>query len=352
MRDKHLDIYRGLIMIYIIGFIHVIFWAKMVEAEWKSYFLFEMAIIFFITGASHTMSKNSSLFNYYIKRIERVLIPFWVYAIIGLFTVFLLLGFGIQTNYVTATPVDIIIGWLNPFGSHPSNVSYLTWHLWFIPLYCVIMALIPLAYSVFNRIPIGFKWTPLLLLFSCVYLCEFTFDASNLVKNSVFYLFWTYVGFYYPIFKEKGLSVLATLLVSGSSFAVVWVLLTYGPYVSDMQVNKFPPNTLFLFFTIGWFCLLVSLRRVFVWLGNLPLFSKLVDSYSSHGYTYYLYQPFSFLAANMVIYQLLEIETLPENRWKLAILYILFILLFTLVFRKLFYSFEQVKIWKKSSKAE
>lgn len=38
----------------------MIYWANMIETDWKSIFLFKMTVIFFITGASHSMSAKKA----------------------------------------------------------------------------------------------------------------------------------------------------------------------------------------------------------------------------------------------------------------------------------------------------
>ena len=57
-RDKQLDLYRGLSMIYVVCFIHVIYWLKIGSEPILSLMLFEMPLIFFISGASLSFNKG------------------------------------------------------------------------------------------------------------------------------------------------------------------------------------------------------------------------------------------------------------------------------------------------------
>lgn len=57
-RDKQLDLYRGLSMIYVVCFTHVIYWLKIGMEPLLSIMLFEMPIIFFISGASLSFNKK------------------------------------------------------------------------------------------------------------------------------------------------------------------------------------------------------------------------------------------------------------------------------------------------------
>ncbi|WP_343101502.1 acyltransferase family protein [Romboutsia sp. MSSM.1001216sp_RTP31141st1_G3_RTP31141_220114] len=102
MRDEKLDIYRGLIMMYIIGFIHTLYWFPNFGTKIKSFFLFEMAVVFFITGASYSLSNKKSYGKYIISRIPRILIPYFIFII--LFNIFMhgIVGFNlINANIMT-----------------------------------------------------------------------------------------------------------------------------------------------------------------------------------------------------------------------------------------------------------
>lgn len=55
-RDLQLDGYRGIVMIYIVCVIHVVNWLDYNIEPYNSFMLFEMPIIFFISGASLTFS--------------------------------------------------------------------------------------------------------------------------------------------------------------------------------------------------------------------------------------------------------------------------------------------------------
>lgn len=50
-------------MMYIVGVIHTIYWLPVTENVFKSLLLFEMPVVFFITGASYTLSNPKSYYN-------------------------------------------------------------------------------------------------------------------------------------------------------------------------------------------------------------------------------------------------------------------------------------------------
>lgn len=83
-REQQLYMYRGLSMIYVVSFIHVVYWLKIGSEPIKSLMLFEMPLIFFISGASLSFNKTSRRFKQvFFNRMVRVVIPYYVYAIVS-----------------------------------------------------------------------------------------------------------------------------------------------------------------------------------------------------------------------------------------------------------------------------
>lgn len=65
MRDRNLDIYRGAIMIYITCFCHLIWWegvkVGIFEGSWITGIFFAMATVFYIVGASFSLSLEKTV---------------------------------------------------------------------------------------------------------------------------------------------------------------------------------------------------------------------------------------------------------------------------------------------------
>lgn len=78
MRDRNLDIYRGAIMIYITCFCHLIWWegvkVGIFEGSWITGIFFAMATVFYIVGASFSLSLEKPFRTYLKGRIKRVAI--------------------------------------------------------------------------------------------------------------------------------------------------------------------------------------------------------------------------------------------------------------------------------------
>ena len=97
IRDTNLDTFRGFAMMYVI-FIHCLYWLYLFHnansiTYIKSFFLIEMPLLFFITGASNSMGRKKSLLTFYISRFQRILIPYWIYCIICTILIVLTFGF-------------------------------------------------------------------------------------------------------------------------------------------------------------------------------------------------------------------------------------------------------------------
>lgn len=131
-RDLQLDMYRGWIMIYIICWIHVLYWLN-IPCEHKSYFLVEMPIIFFIAGASSRLARPKRFREIVINRFKRVFLPYYKHAIIST------LLFGLYDAIVKQNLLILDLKQLLYFvlGIELPNVKF-AFHTWFIFPYFVI----------------------------------------------------------------------------------------------------------------------------------------------------------------------------------------------------------------------
>lgn len=347
MRDKSLDIYRGLIMIYIIGVVHTIYWGVTISNTMKSLCLFEMPIIFFISGASHSLSGKKNIYVYYLKKVERILVPFFVFCLVILSAVFslncMLKSYG-ASGALTLSSYDIFINWINPFGTFPSNMNYLNWHLWFIPIYIIIAAIIPLIYYIYIKLPHYLKFIPLIIFMAITFLTDKWVQVGYYQKTVVFYLFWTYLGFSYGHFKAKPLRKWYLVAMTSFAFGSLFLLVKYGKYVFDMQVNKFPPNLAFMVFSIGCFSVIVIFRDLLKKLYSIKYINLVIDKYSQYGFTMYLYQPFSYLAISIIINEVLKVAFIYKFKLFCLVLYFFFVICFGLIYPKLFGRFERIEI--------
>ncbi len=314
MRDPFLDRLRGLTMMWVV-FVHVPYWTGLFS-EYpmyiiKSFLLIEMPLLFFITGASNTFSTKRSYLSFIRKKYARILVPYWVYSIVC-FILTILFYFNNGESPSVLKSAKILILWLVPIDRQVTPLPYLTWALWYIPIYLIVIATFPLLMKIQKS---RFRYTPFLILpsFVCV------FDTLNIgVLQSVsFYLIWTYLGLYYPIIvkcaKEKCLGIWVLIIETVCALIILALLQNNG--ILDMQVNKFPPNMMFLAFSVLFFGILFQSSRKLntvmkIVEGNRTL-SLLVEKYSQHSMTIFLYQSFIFGVLTYIVRNTV-LDSLPD----------------------------------------
>lgn len=293
-RDKTIDRLRGLAMLWVI-FVHVLYWGDFFDNSiinfLKSFCLFEMPLFFFVTGASNSFSRSSGYFRFVFRRLKRILIPYWVFAVIAAAVSIV----NIRNEGIDFRTVLRILGsWLIPFDKQISK-GVITAALWFLPVYLCVILLLPLL--------IRLKKRPEAAVFIFVFFALFAAACqikSGLIRNTVFYSFWAYIGLFYSEIKiwlksGKSRKILFTAAASGT--AIITVLGVTG-FSVDMQRNKFPPTLIFSIFSFVTmsliFLLIPALERENGILERNKLIKKLVDLFSGRSLTVFLYQAFAF----------------------------------------------------------
>ena len=70
-------------MLYVVCFIHVLYWLKIGDQPFMSLVFFEMPVIFFISGASLSFNKDPRPIMMTLKcRFYRILLPYYKYAMV------------------------------------------------------------------------------------------------------------------------------------------------------------------------------------------------------------------------------------------------------------------------------
>ena len=255
LRNYSVDVARGALMLYIVAVIHGIFWLWLLPTKLGALFLFEMPCVFIITGYAYFLyqampaRKNSemgvaSYIEFLLGRFTRILIPYFFYAV-----------FCIGYSYVVREPEwsmsEIVMAWLNPFQyGRGHRVGMLNWHLWFIPPYLAVTALLPLA----TRITLPVKmplWAYMLCSAAAVFLCSLV--QIDLLSSVLSYGLWAVFGYHLAkvnllATRNDYLRVLAAALLTLLAFA----LFLPAGYSLHMQENKFPPNFIFFVFCAAW----------------------------------------------------------------------------------------------------
>jgi fucose 4-O-acetylase-like acetyltransferase len=326
-RNKRLDLARGLIMIYIVTIIHGVYWLGFGQA-FSSILLFEMPIVFIISGYAYAIyaKKNPVIslriyFRYAQTRLSRIYIPYFVYALVCAIVVSLVQGnIHIQEN---------LLAWLNPFTrGQGHSISSLSWHLWFIPPFLIVTLFLPV---------VTHKWIrklPLILGF--LLLCFFLYFANWYIEAKfstvVFYFFWAYVGFK----LGGGLTITSNVLLA--VIAIASIMLAIGAIFMDqslnMQLNKFPPNLMFLWFSCIWIAIIfMACNHIPANVINYLLENKFVSLFVKNGYSLYLWQGIGYASAKAMQSQF---ELHVVLTWLLAIM-------FTVILGMLFSPLEKIR---------
>lgn len=261
-RNPDIDVVRGLLMLYIVFIIHGFFWLKLVPEMLRSALLFEMPLIFIISGYAFNLAEANKMakepptgFKQYLKfmlaRLSRILLPYFAYAIAGILICFLYSQYDGQTTWQLS---QIIAVWLNPFADRSHyTIDFLNVHLWFIPPFLLVTAALPFAIKL--KLPVQVPlWMLMLGATVSVYLLSlFDFPESYLLKSVFFYLLWALFGYH---IATRGTSEYKAEYVKIAIISMIGLLIIFSlsadTRILIMQHNKFPPNAVFFLFNCLW----------------------------------------------------------------------------------------------------
>lgn len=297
MRNKSLDIARGALILYIITIIHGAFWLDIIPRPYSSLLLFEMPLIFTVSGYSYAIFEKSKQFklnlqnyvSYVISRSSRILVPYFVYALFCA-AIPILIDFKDARSNI----LEPVLAWLNPFVYGKGySIAMLNAHLWFIVPFLLVTLLLPFVTKYCSsKLPL---WLIGIAAFSVIAIFEGTSFAQ--FTKPIFYLFWAYLG--YVLAGGVKITRIRCFLFGASGIAILLLSKLFFTITLDMQANKFPPNSLFFVFSIVWlsFFLLVITHlnaRHVEFLAESIWFKPFIAS----GYSIYLWQGMGYTLMN------------------------------------------------------
>lgn len=258
-------------MIYIVCWIHCLYWCRLGGEYLRSISLFEMPIIFFISGASCSFRPPKGIIRTFVNRFNRVYIPFYLYTLVWCV---LMLILGNMEVFKTLHWGRILLG-LSCVG------GFSEMHIWFILPYMVISCSLPLQAHILKKIPAVYY----LLLNFAVFMVVKTVLPSQIVLLHVlcYNLFFVigYVSWRRWHIQKTALLICGLLLVISGLF--------YQGAFSVMQNFKFPPHPAFILFGLGMLSICIYLFP------KLEIkYNKVLRFWNQYGYTIYLYQTVSF----------------------------------------------------------
>ena len=277
MRDIQLDIYRGLTIAYIVCIIHVVYWLDMASEPLRSLILFEMPIIFFISGAALKVSRSRKTFSQRIYgRFKRIVVPYLIYCAVCLLYVLLInpVQDTLGAKSLLRTLVDVLL------GNGISGCPYCT-HLWFICPYLLISCSFDLQCALLNKVHCGVYLTGCF----AVFLLSQCFDIEIFKTLSGYNLFFM-SG--YCLYKE--LSMKSVVCIGLLSCCALICRVVFGGDFTPMQEHKFPPDILFILYGI----FTISILSILLTYIKIPM-CKIFTPWVKYGYEIYLYQNFFFI---------------------------------------------------------
>jgi len=293
-----LDVARGLLMAYVVAIIHGSFWLGIVPAPANSILLFEMPLIFMVSGAAFAHAPQPLTLRsygfYLVSRGVRILAPYWAYTFVCALIV-------IYARHLPA--LETFAAWLDPFRRAEGHAyMMLSWHLWFVTPFLLVTALMPLL----ARLPV-WRMAPLWVWAASGTLIVLSVDAfwlraTELDRETVSYLMWALFGFGLGAGAAR-FAVRDYAIVLASALGALALVLTLNPAhtTAVMQANKFPPNALFFLFSCAWVSVFMIASRLAdaKWIEGLARAPWLAPFIKS-GYSIYLWQGLGYTVASLI----------------------------------------------------
>ncbi|MEZ5971942.1 MAG: acyltransferase [Hyphomonadaceae bacterium] len=300
-RDVGLDLARGLLMAWIVIFIHGTFWLHVIPPRPGAWLLFEMPPIFVITGAAYFLGEGAkqgrlqpaNYLDFLMRRGVRIYVPYLAYVLVAALIVTVVKWDG----PLTAGEIGARLwAWLNPVTRGAGHTwKMLSWHLWFVAPFLLVTALMPLITT--KRAPGFVKPWMLATIAGLIVLAlsQARFSAppdDQLIKNTVFYAFWASFGFILAAMPKRwSVADYALVLALAAAGMIGAALLQPASVTLDMQQNKFPPNGMFFLFSCAWMAvLLIGARLITPEQSEALSRSPLVRPFMNAGYSIYLWQ--------------------------------------------------------------
>lgn len=309
-----------MLVILIHNIYHMGFFVGEISTVISSYLLFEMPLFFLISGIGNSMGRKKGLTEFYSKRFWRLLIPYWVYAIIC----FLLNLLLVWKN--SEPPLQILvylIKWILPLDIQPSTLPFLTLSLWFLPMYLGMIMIFPILRwfaeggKARRIIPLLVMPISILLLLSVNPVGRYVIKLWNYSEKILFYSFFSYIGCLYQtcakerVAKNQETKVYTerdrwcTIAVLGAAFMAMMISILCFGASPNMQLNKWPPNLTFMFFALMMLSLIrLSYRKM---MKGIAIISRaafldwIFRQYEKYFFTICLYHSFTIYAASIVI---------------------------------------------------
>lgn len=318
-RDTQLDIYRALSIMYVICVTHVLFWLNIGSEPMLSLVLIEMPLIFFISGAALSLKESPyGIFTMFWNRFKRVVMPFYIYAVVMIVIMAILTIFFI----IFHCQLEAFYGLR--FSNNVLNLFEYNWvdllailsctdipqapfalHLWFILPYFIISCTFSLQIKLIKKINRWIYVSLTIVLFLTI---------QSVVRN-----IWCDFIFFYNIFMiigylfYKKIHSWQVLMIGLFSLAILVSYIIYGGWVIPMQCHKFPPDYIYLMYNLFVLCFICFVFKRISFSNN-----KILQIWNTRGYTIYLYQNIVFFLGYPIYWLLIRKISNQIVQWGLC----------------------------------
>lgn len=287
-RDTQLDIYRALIMIYILCVVHIVYFLPIGNLYLRSIILIEMPLIFFISGVAVNVSGSNKSFGKTVKgRFKRILVPYYIYIAVSLLIAVIAAYFSLfdfrlpEIKYTYA--LHALIGNADSLIGNGG-------HIWFITPYLMVVCSYPLQRLIMKHLN---NWVYMALI---IVLFIISLPAPiGRIKLALMYNVYFMAGvLFYKRLEWKTIYILTLGIII--TFALyLWVSGEPEPFMS-MNRHKFAPDVVFLLFGA------CSLMIVCILFGHVHLKGNSITKiWNSQSYSIYLYQNFFFVIIDYIL---------------------------------------------------
>lgn len=275
--------------------------------------------------AQKSYIKNKNIFNYYISRFKRLVLPTWIFLVIFFLIQYIISGELFDLRYY----IDTFL--LTRYG-----LGY----VWIILIYLYSAILVPL----FNKMEFNFKNSMLIIIIYIIYeICYYYKVGINyrFIETTFYYIIpyglLTYIGFNYNKSTNKGKWVLTIVSM------ILFLLMGFYYYKVDgffqiVQIAKYPARLYYLAYGIIVSILLLIICQKY----NFKLFrNRIIIFISSHSMWIYLWH-----VLLIYIYKLLK---LPQIWYLMFIIVYIGTILLVLIINKFIDIIEkkyQYSFWK------
>ena len=189
-----------------------------------------------------------------------------------------------------------------PIGHWVSALPYLSWALWFIPVYLGVMVIFPMMQKCYFSKYRYMGAVIIILIYFVTLFFPYERIRSFGIRQVAFYAIWTYLGLFYCDIKllvqtgeqwpkKMGICVIVGIF----TIAILWK----QGYSLNMQINKSSQNIMFLAFAFTAMSVFLMgmpiLLKVFHKISETRRLGKIYKIFMKRSMTIYLYQSLVFL---------------------------------------------------------